>query len=231
MKKAIVFPITIIIAGMIIAGGVIFSRNEIANPEPEIIAEENNFDIEPVTIDDHILGNPDADILIIEYADFECPFCADFHPTMERIVNEYAKDSRVAWVYRHFPLEKIHPQSKKAAVASECVSSILGKSFFWNFTSQVYSEAPNSLSDDGLKKIAIDLGVNEEEYNQCIQSGKFEEKIKNNIEDGKKIYEYDPDFATPYSIIITKNGYRTIINGVRPYQILKEIIEKNSFSL
>ena len=67
--------------------------------------------VRPVNGEDHILGNPDAPVKLIEFSDFECPFCKRFHPTMKRLMDEYGEDGRVAWVYRHFPLDAIHSKA------------------------------------------------------------------------------------------------------------------------
>ncbi len=86
-----------------------------------------------ITADDHYIGNLDAPIKIVEYSDFECPFCKRFHQTMHNIAESYGPDELV-WVYRHFPLESIHPQAKALAVASECVAKSAGNNGFWAFT-------------------------------------------------------------------------------------------------
>ena len=77
--------------------------------------------VRPVTREDHIKGNPDAPIKIVEYSDFECPFCKRFHDTMNEVMSE-VDNGQVAWVFRHFPLDQLHPVKARAvAVASECV--------------------------------------------------------------------------------------------------------------
>ena len=93
-------------------------------------------DMAPVTAEDHIRGSLDADIIIVEYSDFECPFCARFHPTMGQIVNEY--DGKVAWVYRQFPLEQIHAKARPLAEGSECVAELGGNDAFWAYTDYVF---------------------------------------------------------------------------------------------
>ncbi len=78
---------------------------------------------------DHIRGNPDAPVTLVEYSDFECPFCKRFHPTVKRIVDEYG--GRVRWVYRHFPLDEIHPvKARREAAAAECAAELGGNDAF-----------------------------------------------------------------------------------------------------
>lgn len=86
----------------------------------------------PLSEADHIKGSLDAQIKIVEYSDFDCPFCSRFHATMNTIVEKY-DGSEVAWVYRHLPLEQLHPNAPAIAVASECVAKFGGNEAFWKF--------------------------------------------------------------------------------------------------
>lgn len=93
--------------------------------------------VAPVTADDHIIGDINSPVILIEYSDLECPFCQRFHPTMEQVMTEY--EGQVAWVYRHFPLDGLHPNARKAAEASECVASIAGNNAFWEYLSALFT--------------------------------------------------------------------------------------------
>lgn len=94
-------------------------------------AKSKNITLDPVTASDHILGDINADILIVEYSDLECPYCARFHTTVKDIIAQYG--TKVAWVYRHFPLDGIHPNARAKAEASECVASLGGNDAFWKY--------------------------------------------------------------------------------------------------
>lgn len=85
----------------------------------------------PLTADDNVRGSLDADIIIVEYSDFDCPYCKRFHETMKSVYEKY--EGEIAWVYRHFPLEQLHPNTKSVAAASECVAEIGGDEAFWKF--------------------------------------------------------------------------------------------------
>jgi len=115
--------------------------------------------IAEITKDDHILGDINAPVKIVEFSDTECPFCKRFHQTMEQIIDEYGKTGQVAWVYRHFPLDSLHSKARKESEALECAGE-QGK--FWEYTSSVYKTTPsnNKLDPNQLFKIAIDLGLN-----------------------------------------------------------------------
>lgn len=94
--------------------------------------------IDPVTEDDYIRGNQDATVKIVEYSDFDCPYCAQFHQTMKQIVNDYDA-SEVAWVYRHFPIPQLHPDAPRKARASECVADLGGEDAFWTFADEIFA--------------------------------------------------------------------------------------------
>lgn len=90
----------------------------------------------PVDETDHILGNKDALVSVIEYSDYQCPFCKNFHPTVKRALAEYGDD--INWVYRHFPLETIHPEARPMAHAAECVADLKGNEAFWQFSDLLF---------------------------------------------------------------------------------------------
>jgi protein-disulfide isomerase len=101
-------------------------------------------DIRPVTEADHILGNPNAKIIIVEYSDLECPFCKQFHNTMHQIISN---NPDVAWVYRHYPIPQLHPKAFHEAEATECAWEQGGNDAFWKYTDTIYKITP---SNNGL---------------------------------------------------------------------------------
>lgn len=102
--------------------------------QPVEMAEYAN--LPEVTSDDHIRGNANARLVLVEYSDFECPFCQQFHPTMTQIMSEYG--DQVAWVYRHFPLS-FHPSAQKAGEAAECVAKLADNETFWEYADALFS--------------------------------------------------------------------------------------------
>lgn len=94
-----------------------------------------NFNVAPVTEIDHISGNAQAKLALIEYSDYECPYCQRFHPTAKQLIDN---NSDVMWVFRHFPLDNIHKNARPLAIASECIAKLAGNDGFWKFTDAVY---------------------------------------------------------------------------------------------
>ena len=127
--------------------------------------------ISPVTSDDNIRGNPDAKITMIEYSDFECPFCQRHAPTLQQVLDQYGDDVRL--VYRHFPLSSIHPQAQIAAEASECAGE-QGK--FWEYHDLLFANQ-SALQATNLKSYAGQLGLNQGQFDDCLDSQKYAAKV------------------------------------------------------
>lgn len=105
----------------------------ITDPSVEVAGTVVPIDFET----DHILGDKSARVAIIEYSDYQCPFCHRVHPTYQQIMEEY--DGKVMWVFRHFPLS-FHPEAMPLAIASECVATLKGNDAFWKFTDDLMAE-------------------------------------------------------------------------------------------
>jgi len=164
-----------------------------------------------VTDDDHIQGDLDkAKITIVEFSDFQCPFCQSFHPTLEKIVSEYGND--VAWVYKHFPLDSIHPNARPAAEASECAAE---QDKFWEFAGKLF-ENQSRLGTDYYKELASELGLNTKKFNSCVDSGKYKDKVESDYQEGVAAGVR----GTPGSFI---NGQP--LNGAQPYETVKAAID------
>lgn len=137
----------------------------------------------PVSQDDHIKGNPDASITIVEYSDFQCPACAAAYPTMKRLVDEYPNDVRV--VYRHFPLRQIHPHAQLAAQASEAAAK-QGK--FWEMHDMLFNTQQQWSGDRNAKdhfiQLAESLGLNKDQFIADLESSEAKEKVNKDYASG-----------------------------------------------
>lgn len=175
----------------------------------------------PVNEDDHIRGNIDAPIKIVEYSDTECPFCKNFHFTMRQIINEY--NGQVAWVYRHFPIDSLHPKARKEAEATECADELGGNEMFWVYLDRLFEVTPsnNQLDPAKLGEIAESVGLDADDFESCLDSGKYANKISRDIEDGITAGVT----GTPHSVLITSDGKKTEIRGAQPYEAVKAMIK------
>lgn len=230
-NKSSAIPIAIIIAGLIVAGSIIYTSRgkppQEVKIENKIIAENQPSpgvdNIKPITAEDHILGNPDASVKIVEFSDTECPFCKNFHGTMHQLINEYGKTGEVAWVYRHFPIDQLHPKARKEAEATECAAELGGNDKFWSYLDRLFEITPsnNNLDPTELPRIAEYAGLDRAKFEQCLASGKYAERVQENLDDAIK----SEGTGTPYSIIIAKNGKKSVINGALPYSMVKSAVE------
>lgn len=223
-------PLAIVIAGGLIAGALYFSNIK-ATTQIAVKAPTQNTDLgstgpsqmKPVTADDHILGNPNASLVIVEYSDLECPFCKQFHTTMRRVMDEYGADGKVAWVYRHFPINELHPKARKEAEATECANELGGPTKFWQYTNMVYDTtiSNNTLDPAQLPIIAGKVGLDVKAFNTCLASGKYANLVEAEYQDAVKAGGQ----GTPNSIIISKDGTKTVVQGAQPYENLKATID------
>ncbi len=228
-KNNLSIPVAIVIAGALIAGAIyIAQRGDTRGGVPKSQEAENTASLEkmnPVTAADHIRGNPDAKVLIVEYSDTECPFCKRFHPTMQQVMNEYGKDGKVAWVYRHFPLDQLHPvKARKEAVASECATELGGNDSFWKYVDRFFELTPSNNQTDVntvLPQITKEIGLDMEKFNTCLESGKYDKHIEENYQNAVAT----GGTGTPWSIVVAKNGKKYPLSGAQPYSAVKELIE------
>ncbi len=205
-------PLAIIVAGGLVAAAIYFGGSTPATSAP---SQDNNQTIEvaPVTEKDHILGSRDAELVIVEYSDTECPWCKIFHETMKEVMSTYGE--RVAWVYRHVPYHSLAP---KEAEATECATELGGNQAFWKYVDKIFETtlSNDSLNPDELPKIAQEIGLDISTFNQCISSGRYAEIVKENIQDWINLKR-----GTPYSVILTQDGKQTVINGAESFATVK----------
>ncbi len=227
-----IVPGAILIAGLIIAGAIFYgakspSKNPTASPEqnqPASLASSVLDNLKPISGNDHVLGNPDAPIALIVFSDLECFFCKQFHnTTIKQLMDIYGKAGKLKLVYRHLPLD-IHPKSKNEAVAAECANELGGNEKFWQYLDRVFEITPsnNGLDPLELPKIAEYVGLNKTKFEQCLASGKFDQLIQANAEDGIK----SGALGTPYGILIGPNNKKNAIPGALPYEEVKKVIDE-----
>ena len=175
-------------------------------------------DVKPVDpAVDHIRGNPDAAISVIEYSDFECPFCSRNHPTMQQIVDTYGDD--VNWVYRHYPLP-FHPNAQKAAEASECAADLGGNDKFWEMADMIMEKGSDNTQ---LESYAAAIGLNAAKFKECLDSGTTAARIQSDTAEGSAAGVN----GTPGNIVL-KNGTKEsrMVSGAQPFSAFQAVIDE-----
>ena len=170
-----------------------------------------------VSDDDHIRGNPNASVSVIEFSDFECPFCARLHPTLARLVEE---NDDVNWVYRHFPLTSIHTRALAAAHASECVAELAGNDAFWDFTDAVFDNQ-RSLGTSLYEELAGNLGITAEALQSCTKEGRHVDAVRDDLREAQKTGGQ----GTPYAIVVNDRGEALPFSGALGYDTILQIVD------
>lgn len=205
MNQNIGVPIAIVVAGILVAGSIFYvNKDDLANRKTgNKEAKIFSINSKAISIEDHILGNPDANIILVEYSDTECPYCKNYHVTMKQVMDEYGKDGKVSWVYRHFPIKSLHPSAPMQAEVTECVAKEKGEDVFWKFLASVY-EAPRAvgtqLSDTALYALVAKAGANSISVKKCVSDKTFTEKITASYNEALEAGAS----GTPYSILFLK---------------------------
>lgn len=229
LLKDLLIPISIVVAGIIVGAGLYLGGTATGGsvplataPVPEQEAD-NTSKINPVTADEHIKGSPTAKIKIVEFSDFDCPFCSRHHDVMNAIVEKYSDDD-LAWVYRQFPLEQLHPNAPAVAMASECVAELGGNDAFWKFTDAYFAArgaGDKTAHGDIIPKLVTSAGVSQQAFTECFESSRnaaaVQEDVDDAIETGGR--------GTPWSIIIGPTGKTYPVNGALPQQAIEQLIE------
>ncbi|MFA7252536.1 MAG: thioredoxin domain-containing protein [Candidatus Paceibacterota bacterium] len=205
VKSNLGTPIAIVIAGIIIAGAMYFSDGSKTNNPVDtkpLVQASSLEKVREISAEDHIRGNPNAKIVIVEYSDTECPFCVRLHQTMKQVMDQYGKTGEVAWVYRHFPLDQLHPKARNEAAALECAGELGGNDKFWAYTDRIYEITPanNGLDVAELPKIAEHVGLDVVKFNSCLNSGKYSAKVQQDVQNAQDT----GGNGTPWNIVVLK---------------------------
>lgn len=213
-------PAAIVVAGALIAGAIYMGGGSLSGPAKQGPVA-TNIEIPAVNSQDHILGNPNADVVIVEYSDIECPFCKVFHNTLKQLMTTY--DGEVAWVYRHFPIAQLHTKAQKEAEATECAASLGGNAAFWSYLNKIFdtTNSNDSLDLAELPRIASDIGLDVATFNACLSGNQFAQKVEDSVAEAIKIGAR----GTPYSVLIAKDGTKILVNGAEPFATVKAKID------
>src|SRR3989338_3918479 len=175
-------------------------------PTPTVI------DMEGLLDDDEVRGDEDAPVTIIEWSDFECPFCARFYTdTLPSIEQEYIKTRKVKLIYRDFPLS-FHPNAQKAAEAAECAGE-QGK--YWEMHDMLFEQGVQG-GVTGFKQYAKNLGLNTAKFDTCLDTGTMAAEVRADMADGSSAgIQGTPGFLV--------NG--KLISEAQPFTVFKQVID------
>ena len=184
--------------------------------------------------DDAFIGSEDAPVTIIEFSDYQCPFCRKFWvETLPLIKSEYVDTGKVKFVYRDFPLTSLHPMAFPSAEAAECVRDVAGndKAYF-EYHDKIFGEqnildtgsltgtvrSTVTYTNNDLKNWAKDLGYN---IDSCLDSGKFKSEVQKDLSDAQAAGGQ----GTPFFVILGSDGQGTPLSGAYPFSAFQQIIE------
>jgi len=183
-----------------------------------------------VSDNDWIRGNKDAKIAIVEFSDVECFYCKQYHDTMKQILAEYPND--VKWVYRHLPIPSLHPNAPKDAEAIECAGELGGEEKLWEYLDTLYASDLTSVNQ--LTDLAVEAGLDKDDFNSCLFSGKYTSKVKSHSDDGagaadaSTLMDQDPSndhrWGTPFSVVVS-GDQKIPIAGAYPIDYVKQVID------
>lgn len=218
MKQNLILPISIVIAGVLIAVTILYTGSNRSTQGSLAQGAANPPDsgrkVEVTIADtDPTLGNVDAPVTLIAFEDFECPFCERFsQQTLPLIIDEFVKSGKVRIVWKDFPLS-IHSRAQETHEAGRCAWE---QDKFWEYHNEIYSNQ-NNLGTNDLKRYAKNLGLNESQFTSCLDSGKYTALIREKISEGTSIGVS----GTPSFLI---NG--RLVVGAQPYQTFADIINQ-----
>ncbi|MBI5405917.1 DsbA family protein [Candidatus Kaiserbacteria bacterium] len=219
MKSSLTIPLSIILGGVIVAIAVYASMPKKIQTDS---GSGNPALVRPVSASDHILGNPAAKVVIVEYSDFDCDYCKSFHDTLHQIIANEGARGDVAWVFREFPLSEIHPNALSHARAAECAAAASGNDAFWKFANALFANQPADPKDYGI--IAAAAGISGDAFAACYATASttLDARIaadrRNALDVGAQ--------GTPYSLLITADKPPVVIDGAYSYEAVKELVDQ-----
>lgn len=209
------------LTAILVIGGLISFREPLIHilqppsrslPSPPAASDENNLSSAIVSPSAVSIGPKDARVTVVEFLDFQCPFCRAAHPTFLRLLQEYQGQS-VRFVFRHFPIVSIHPQALPAAHASLCAHE---QGQFLPYHNLLYSRQ-DEISPPGLVTFAREINLDLQQFNSCLAEKRYKNLIR---EDVRAALDLGIE-GTPTWFV---NDIRLV--GALPYETFKSVIEK-----
>lgn len=213
----------ILIAGLFIAGAILIKDSKPSQPKPETAKQEASsvINLPPVSSSDRILGINSAKVTIVEYADFQCPFCGKFYTEVkEGLIKDYIEKGQVRFIYRDFAF--LGEESIKSALAGRCAHD-QGK--FWEYHDYLYThqngENRGAFNNENLKSFAVTLGLDKKSFDQCFDSNKYVDQIAQEKQSGK----LSGVKGTPKGFILVNDKVVDTIDGAESANSVRVKIE------
>jgi len=181
-----------------------------SGPDVRIMIEPPRHDVK-LAATDPSAGPASAPVTIVEFSDFQCPFCRQVVPTLKRIRETYGDKVRLVW--KDFPLTQIHPQAFKAGEAGHCAAE-QGK--FWEYHDRLFANQ-QAMQITDLKKYAADLGLDAATFNECLDSSKHGDRVREGVAQGSRLGVN----STPTMYI---NG--RLVSGAQPYDVIAAVVDE-----
>lgn len=220
-------PLAIIIASIVIAGG-LMGYGYITQGSSASAVAKPLFKGRAVDATDYVNGKENSKVVVIEYSDPECPFCGQVSATMKQLRTDYG--SKIAFVYRHFPLTQIHKNAFDRSRAIACAGKVGGAEKFYAYIDTYYgyetSKQSTEIPKTGLEDFARTIGLDMTAFTTCMTQNQTADIVTNSINDGVAAGVQ----GTPSTFVLfkTKKGYEQVamVDGARPYEFFKAAFDE-----
>ncbi len=191
----------------------------------QLPTEQSKLTMKISADNDPVIGNPDAPITIIEFSDFQCPFCARFYTqTLPLIHEEYIESGKVKLVFRDYPIQSIHPNAVPASVASECANEQGKFKGMHDMLFEKQNEWSRQVTADALSlfsQYATKIQLEQDTFDSCLTNGKYIDEIKKDLDDGR---DYGVSGTPGFFVGNDEIGY-VELKGAQPFESFKKIID------
>lgn len=248
--KLLSTPIAILLVGVMISGAIFFGLrgsqssglDRSKGGQAEVLKEttdslagkqpgQQNTQVKTSIDDDAVLGNKQtAKIAIVEFSDYECPFCKRFRDqTLDEIKANYIDTGKAILVYRDLPLAFHEPAASREAMAAECAKDQQGDQLYFQYHDEIFKTSPGNgsgISVDDLVGIAAGFGLDEGQFRECLEKRKFKNEVDKDAADANRV----GITGTPGFVVgkLSQDGSveGVVVSGAQPYSVFSNIIEQ-----
>ena len=182
-------------------------------------ADQATVELNDITSEDHLRGDLEtAQVVLVEFSDLDCPFCTRFHKTLLQVQAEYG--DQIAWVYRHFPLDSLHPEARSKAEATECIAELGGNETFWTAIDALFDDS-RTITLSQMGDLAEEVGVSRAAFDTCMSEDRYVDEVQKDYNDAVA----STGRGTPHTIVVTRDGQRIPLSGALPFEQIKSVID------